>query len=217
MEKCCYNCHSRKHFSRDCDQPQNNSRCSVCGNVCASESSHRASCTNKAFRSAPKSKTTLFKSVEIVEMEFIDVAGRFVIDKSDDSKEVNITDVPLFCANTNLLIHQNDRNNLIIRSVCPSFENDINIIDECGISRLKLKFKDKYFEIDGRYRIEETGTVTFNVNNVSKMVEQQNAVNIKVNARNSFKVILYKYERFVIDVYSGGASLIDPLSEKLGK
>lgn len=64
-----FNCHSNRHFSRDCNQPQQFSRCAVCNLVCASSNSHKNWCTNRDFISRMlQPGVTVFKTKIIAEI-----------------------------------------------------------------------------------------------------------------------------------------------------
>lgn len=208
----CYNCLQEGHYSRDCLEQQRFQRCPVCLNVCVAEHSHRPTCSNKTFVSPSLRNSTVFTLSEVVEIEFI---GNVEISIADRSDEVPITKTPAFSTATSLFIQKNDRDRISISSVYPNQACNISIIDPLGNTLLSFMFTNSYFDVNKRYRILANGLVKYNINKEGQTAASKSLI-LKLTAEDIFKVAVYKFDRFVFDVFPVKVNFLD-LHEQLGQ
>lgn len=153
----CFNCGSSQHISKNCDQPQRLSRCTVCQRVCFSEQSHVVCCTNKSFVSQYQPPNTVFPTMDI-EFGIKGAKNVFVVDG-----ELNkpITTEPQFVGSINGIICKREK-----RILCNVMNHtgpiEINFLDMLNNNFMYVCSENSWFEVKNRYRVHNNGYIEYN-------------------------------------------------------
>lgn len=142
----CYNCGGNSHIAKECDQPQNVTRCPTCN--CAFK--HKDWCTNQSFRS------TLVKQPIIpgIVTKFFFTNVKY-IKVCDVDIERNITTLPLFIPSQKIVVQkENSHLKCLTFNEATAF---IDLIHDNG--KVQLNIEKKMIIVNDRYKLLEDGTI----------------------------------------------------------